>query len=112
MRYLDNNEDLSETAIKSYFKERNYFGIPQHICDNANELLVFTQCFIITDEKTQQEAEKILSSQRQEQKEFPFVMLKKYDQIVFAEKTDDFAIHLPNDNKLELYLIRKCKSKI
>ena len=109
MRYLDSNEDLSETAIKSYFKERNYFGIPQHICENSKELIVFTKCFLITDEKTQQEAEKILNSQRQDKKEFPFVMLKKYEQIVFAEKTDDFAIHHPNENKIELYLIRKCK---
>ena len=108
MRLLDEpNIDLTDEEIKSYFKKRNYFGIPRYTCDRANELIVYTKNYLIRNKTERKKAEKMLGGGMPEiEAEYPFTIFERFGKLIYSNKTEDFAQHLPNVNKLELYLIQ------
>jgi hypothetical protein len=106
MRYFDDHETFTENEIKDYFVSRNYFGIPKHICDGAKELVIFTKNYLITNEAERKEIETRYGGNPDEKKEFPFVIGYKREMVFYTSQIADFARHIPNENILELYLIR------
>ena len=107
MRYLDQKTEILEDEIKEYFKKRNYFAIPKHICDNANELIIYTQNYLVKNEREKNKLEKIWGEKIVGEIEYPITIGKKMGIIFRVQKSEDFANHLPDLNKIELYLINK-----
>ena len=97
----------TEEQIKEYFKKRNYFGIPKYTCDKAEELIVYTKNYLIKNKTERKKAEKMLGGGFPETEvNYPFTIFEKFGKLIYSSRTEDFAQHLPNVNKLELYLIQ------
>lgn len=108
MRILDEPTfELTDEQIKGYFVKRNYFGIPKYTCDRANELIVYTKNYLIKNKTERKKAETMLGGGFPDTEvEYPFTIFERFGKLIYSSKTEDFAQHLPNVNKLELYLIQ------
>lgn len=109
MRLLDNlnSNDLTASLVKDYMKKHDFLGTPEHICNQAKELVIYTQNFIVFNQEEKEHAEELLNCSRPEEWSFPLTISIVGEQSIYSNKTEDFTAYNANSGQLSLFLIQK-----